>query len=161
MPAAAAWADTTPLPGTRLAGQGPLTWFGLRVYQARLFTPPGFDVREFAKSPFALELTYQRALLGRDIAQRSIAEMRKAGTFTDAQAQRWREAMDAIFPDVRDGDRITGIHRPGQGAAFVVNGRPAGEIADPVFAQLFFAIWLGPNTPEPTLRAQLLGEVRR
>jgi hypothetical protein len=153
-------ADAAPLAGARLSGQGPLTWFGLRVYEARLWVAPGFDAREFARHAFALELTYKRSLRGRDIAGRSLDEMRKAGSFTDAQASRWREAMETIFPDVREGDRIAGIHRPGQGAAFLVNGRPAGEVADAQFAQLFFSIWLAPTTSEPALRAALVGEAR-
>jgi hypothetical protein len=150
----------SPLAGARLTGQGTLTWFGLRVYEARLWTAAGFEPGTFARHPFALDLTYQRALRGRDIAQRSIAEMRNAGPFSDAQALQWRERMEAIFPDVKDGDRITGIHRPGRGAGFLVNGKPAGEIADAQFAQLFFAIWLAPTTSEPGLRAALLGEAR-
>jgi hypothetical protein len=37
---------------------------------------------------------------------------------------------------------------------------PAVMIADPVFASLFFAIWLGPATSQPGLRAAFLGAAR-
>jgi len=57
---------------------------------------------------------------------------------------------------VRKGDRVTGVHRPGQGAAFWVNGRASGEVLDADFARLFFGIWLSPDTSEPRLREALL-----
>jgi hypothetical protein len=144
----------------RLAGQGELTWWGLRVYEARLWTGPGFEADDFARRPFALELTYLRAIKGRDIAARSIEEMRRAGEFTESQAQRWRAQLEALLPDVQPGDRIAGVHRPGKGAAFLVNGRSVGEIEDEAFARLFFAIWLGPATSDRALRAALLGTPR-
>jgi hypothetical protein len=51
---------------------------------------------------------------------------------------------------------VTGIHRPGVGAVFQINGKPGGEIADAQFARLFFGIWLSPTTSEPKLRSALL-----
>ena len=86
---------------------------------------------------------------GAQIARRSIAEMKRTGTFTPEQEARWEAALRGLLPDVSAGDRIAGVHRPDAGAAFLVNGRPVGEIADPQFARLFFAIWLGPATSEP------------
>ena len=138
------------------AGQGSLRWLGLSVYQARLWVAPGFRGARFAEHRFALELRYERAFAAADIARRSLAEMRRAGPIADAEAQRWQLQLQQVLPDVRAGDRILGIHRPGQGAAFVVNGRAQGEIADPRFAARFFGIWLGPATSEPALREALL-----
>jgi hypothetical protein len=148
------------VPAAQLVGRGKLTWFGFEAYDAQLWAPPGFRAADLAQQPFALELRYARSFKGRDIAARSIEEMRRAGRFNSEQAQRWERRLTELLPDVKPGDRITGVHRPGQGAAFVVNGKPAGEIADPAFAELFFAIWLGPNTSQPSLRAALLGEKR-
>ena len=62
-----------------------------------------------------------------------------------------------MFPDVAEGDRISGVHKPGQAARFHVNGRYAGELADGEFARLFFGVWLSPQTSEPALRDALLG----
>ena len=58
---------------------------------------------------------------------------------------------------MRAGDRITGVHLPGEGARFFVNGRLQGELRDADFARLFFGIWLSPRTSEPALREALLG----
>ena len=65
--------------------------------------------------------------------------------------------MEAAFPDVKDGDRLTGRYEPGSGAQFFFNGQPRQRIDDAQFARLFFGIWLSPQTSEPALREQLLG----
>ncbi len=130
--------------------------WGFEVYDARLWTPVGFRHGQYIQFPFALELQYLRKLEGAAIANRSIDEMRRVGSFTDAQAQSWAGAMREFFPDVRQGERITGINLPGVGAEFWVNGRRAGVVKDPTFARLFFGIWLDERTSEPKMRAQLL-----
>lgn len=160
--AVAAAADSgrlAPLAGTRLAGQGLLRFWGLEVYQASLWVGPAFRPESFASQPFALELEYRRAFKAGAIAERSIQEMRRLGSFSEAQAQRWQRALQAALPDVRPGDRIVGLHRPGLGARFEQGGRLLGDVADPEFARLFFAIWLSPGTSEPTLREALLAGV--
>lgn len=130
--------------------------WGFEVYDARLWTPAGFRHSQYAQHPFALELQYLRRLEGSAIASRSIDEMRRVGSFTDAQAQSWQSAMRELFPDVRQGDRIMGVHLPGVGAEFWVNGQRAGLIKDATFARLFFGIWLDERTSEPKMRTQLL-----
>jgi hypothetical protein len=130
--------------------------WGFEVYDARLWTSVGFRHGQYTQFPFALELQYLRKLQGAAIASRSIDEMRRVGSFSDAQAQIWGGAMRELFPDVRQGERITGINLPGVGAEFWVNGQLAGVVKDPAFARLFFGIWLDERTSEPKMRAQLL-----
>ena len=48
------------------------------------------------------------------------------------------------------------VIRPGEAALFFVNGRAVGDVRDARFAQLFFGIWLSPQTSEPRLRESLL-----
>lgn len=138
-------------------GQGRLTFWGLQVYDATLWAAPGFRAQSFDQHALALELSYLRDLEAEDIARVSLEQMRRHGEIAPEQAQRWRAQLAAVLPDVRRGDRLTGLHRPGQGVAFLHNGRPIGEIADGRFARLFFAIWLGEATSEPALRQALLG----
>jgi hypothetical protein len=126
--------------------------WGFEVYDARLWTPRGFRHTQ----AFALELQYLRKLEGSAIASRSIEEMRRVGSFTDAQSQSWLAAMREMFPNVSAGERITGINLPGEGAEFWVNGKRAGIVKDVNFARLFFGIWLDERTSEPKMRAQLL-----
>jgi hypothetical protein len=130
--------------------------WGFDVYDARLWTPRGFRHSLAMQQPFALELQYLRKLEGAAIASRSVEEMRRLGSFTDAQAQSWLTAMRELFPNVSAGERITGINVPGEGAEFWVNGHRVGMVKDVTFARLFFGIWLDERTSEPKMRAQLL-----
>lgn len=145
------------LPGSRLRGEGKLRFFGLGIYQARLWTSSSFRADQALDHPVVLELTYLRDFEGGSIAQRSLDEMRRAGSLSEAQAQRWLAAMRRVFPDVRSGERVTGLHQPGQGVSFWIDGRPLGEIADPEFGRRFLGIWLSPSTSQPGLRLSLLG----
>ena len=146
------------LEGGRLTGQATMKFLGFSVYHARLWTRPGFDAQRLGEQALALELEYLREFRGSAIAERSLQEMRRAASIPAEQAQRWLGQMERIFPDVKSGDRLTGLHLPGEGASFWHNGRLAGRVADPQFARLFFGIWLSPTTSEPDLRLSLLGQ---
>ena len=148
------------VPGSVLAGGYLLRFFGLQVYDARLWAQPNFETTRIGQQPLALELKYLRGLKGRLIAERSLKEMRRHGPISDAQAERWLAEMTRIFPDVQADDKLTGILQPGLGAVFLFNDQPQGQVADPEFARLFFSIWLGTNTSDPNMRAALLGERR-
>ncbi len=153
----AAPSELSALPGARLLGQGRLTFFGLSVYSAKLWVADGFKPDDFLSHPAALELEYARSLVGKLIAERSLVEMKRVGEVPQDKAEPWRAAMTQLFPDVNKGDRITGLHQPGEGMRFFFNGKPRGDIRDAAFARLFTGIWLSPRTSEPKLRQALLG----
>ena len=155
-PEAPAWLRAG-VPGATLVGQGRLTFFGLKVYDARLWAAPGFDAVRFEQQPFALALSYLRGLKGALIAERSLKEMRPLPGFDASREAVWLDRMTELFPDVGDGDTLVGLHLPGVGARFVLNGQVRGQVDDPLFARLFFGIWLSPQTSEPALRQALLG----
>ena len=144
------------LPQAQLVGKGRLTFWGFQVYDARLWANPGFKPQGFASDALALELSYLRGFDSRAVAERSISEMRRSAAISDEQADKWMAAMRGVLPDVKKGDRVMGVHRPGVGASFWMNGKPTGEIRDAEFARLFFGIWLAPTTSEPGLRTALL-----
>ena len=145
------------LPQAQLLGQTRLTVWGFKIYDAQLWVAPGFNADRYASQPLALELTYLRAFDAVDIAERSIKEMRRSAAITDANARQWTREMQRVFPDVKVGDRIMGVHRPGIGASFWVNGKAGGDILDAEFSKLFFGIWLSPKTSEPAMRIALVG----
>lgn len=141
----------------RLAGRGLLRWFGLRVYEATLWVPTsGFDPSRPLQSAFALDLRYERALEGAAIADTSAKEMARLGMGTPARRDEWRDAMRRILPDVRAGDRLTGVHQPGRAVRFFRNDAPIGTVEDPEFGAAFFSIWLDAQTAAPELRSALL-----
>lgn len=142
------------LPGYEAVGSGTLRFFGLRVYDATLWAPRGAWA---SGQPFALELRYARSFDGAATAKRSIEEIRAQRSLPESTLARWEAQLAAIFPDVRDGDRLIGVRVPGEGAAFYQGTRPIGRIADELLADAFFDIWLAPATRAPELRARLLG----
>ena len=144
-------------PAARLSGEGKLRFFGLQVYDIRLWAAGPVVAERWAEQALALEIEYARALVGRLIAERSLDEMKRQGALDTERADRWLADMTRLFPDVQAGDRITGVHRPGVSASFFVNGQARGEVRDAEFARRFFGIWLAPQTSEPGLRDRLLG----
>lgn len=148
------------LPGLRLQGLGRLRFMGLQVYEAHLWVGAAAltgDAADWSGKPFALEVVYRRSLKGGAIAERSLKEMRRQGAPEPAAAERWLGAMRQLFPDVKAGDRLTGLNVPGMGARFFFNGRLLGDVREPAFARAFFGIWLSDKTSEPELRRALLG----
>jgi len=105
---------------------------------------------------FALELEYTRTLYGEKIAIASIDEIKKLGIGTNTQHEQWLTDMKKIFPNVEEGQQLTGIFTPGQPSRFFFNGKPVGDVADPEFGPAFFGIWLHPKTSAPKLRQLLL-----
>ena len=160
------WAQTTGtaptelaavLPAARLQGRARLRFLGLSVYEARLWLGAMPVAADWAAVPFAIEIEYARSLSGSLMADRSLAEMRRQGEMAPDVAERWLTTMRALFPDVRDGDRLVGVHTPGQGARFFLNGSPRVTTLDEAFSRVFFGIWLSPRTSEPAMRTALLG----
>ena len=144
------------LPSAQLLGSGDFTWWGFRLYSARLWTDG--QEQDWAR-PFALELLYHRALTRDSLVQASLQEMQRlGGGVTPQQLANWAQIMETAFTDVRPGMRIAGLYLPGFGCRFYVDGRLTAEVRDAAFARAFFAIWLDPRARDPQLRLRLLGQ---
>jgi Chalcone isomerase-like len=143
----------------KYTGSARLSIWGFEIYQANLWTVGGFSAQDYSQHAFALELEYLRNFSSDAIAKRSIQEMQRVGGFSVTQADQWQAQLRTLIPDVKKGDRITGINRPGLGAGFFVNGQATGEVSNAEFSRLFFGIWLSPKTSEPQLRQSLLGQI--
>jgi hypothetical protein len=141
----------------RLAGQGTFRWFGIAVYDAQLWVGArGYLASAPEAAPFALDLQYARAIEGQKIAEASFEQLEKIKAGTSAQRAAWLLKMRAIFPDVKQGSRLTGVYLPGSGARFYLDGKMLGEVQDAAFARAFFAIWLDPASTVDSLRLALL-----
>jgi hypothetical protein len=139
---------------TKPYSSGTLTWLLFTAYEATLWT----DAPQWSmKAPFALTLTYRMSFSTDELVERTIEELARVAPATPRDAlTRYAAALTRAFPSVKDGDRITALHVPGQAVRFFHNGSPTMEIAEPAFAESFFGIWLSPRTAEPKLRARLL-----
>jgi len=141
----------------RRQGQGRFRWFGLTVYDAEVLSTQPLRDDQWPQQTFGLRLTYARALRGGEIAKSSLQEMEKLGIVPAAQRDAWLQRMTALFPDVNQGDAITGVNLPNRGVRFWRTDRPLGTVDDPAFARAFFSIWLDPKTTAPDLRKSLFG----
>ena len=139
----------------KLAGESRLSYLFWDVYDIRLFTADGSWQD---KRPFALELTYLRDFNGKDIAERSVKEMKGQGISDKAVLERWEKEMKALLPDVEEGDRLTGVADSQGNTQFYYNDEPLGKVEEEAFTDAFFAIWLAENTSEPAVRKALTGE---
>ncbi len=144
--------------GAQFSGSGKLTFFGLDVYESSLWVAPSFKSTGFENYAFALELHYLRNFSADAIAQRSIEEMQRLEPLPEQKSEQWLNALREALPNVKKGDRLIGLHRPGSGVVFWSNGKRSGEVRDAEFARQFFAIWLSPKTSEPKLRRALLAK---
>lgn len=141
------------LPDLRLLGSGEMRWFGFKLYDAALWASGG------SYSPaggFALSLRYARNFDGARLAKASIDEIRRLGERDDARLAHWKDLLLRVFPDVKEGDVITGVKLPDGTARFFHQGRTLPAIEDRALSDAFFAIWLDRRTREPALRARLL-----
>lgn len=146
--------DLTPyMTGVEKVGQADLRVMFWDVYTATLWAPRGVYNK---KKPFALQLDYLRTLKGKDIARVSIEEIRKQGVTDELKLAAWHNQLWRIFPDVKKGDRLTGIRDKNGNTVFIQNGKVIGTVKGIDFTGYFFDIWLGAATSHPGLRAQLL-----
>ena len=145
---------TRDVKGLSVRGEAVLRFFGLKVYDVRLWTQmKPFDHSE----PFAIELVYDMAIKGKDIADRSVKEMRAQGVSDEAKLRRWGDEMAKIFPDIKQGDTLIGVSIPATEARFYNREKLIATIPDAEFAKAFFDIWLSEKTSEPKVRLKLLG----
>jgi hypothetical protein len=65
--------------------------------------------------------------------------------------------LDSWMTDVKTGQRITFIHKPGTGVQVDMNSATKGIIKGDDFAKALFSIWLGTDPPNPEIKSGLLG----
>ena len=146
---------TRDLTGLAVRGGAVMRFIGLKVYDVRLWTP----MKPFTYAdPFVVELVYNMSFSGKDIADRSVQEMRAQGVSDEKKLKRWGDEMAKIFPDIKQGDTLIGVSLPGKEARFYNREKLIATVPDPEFAKAFFDIWLSEKTTEPKLRVKLLGE---
>ena len=78
----------------------------------------------------------------------------------EKQASAFKEPLATLkswMADMKTGQRLTFIHKPGAGITVDVNGSVKGTIKGDDFAKAFLSIWLGANPPNPGLKTGLLG----
>jgi len=67
------------------------------------------------------------------------------------------DMFNGWMADVKTGDRLTFIHKPGAGVLVNVTGTAKGTIKGDDFAKALLSIWLGADPPNPEIKAGMLG----
>lgn len=143
------------LPDLKPLGKGEMRWFGFKLYDASLWASGG------TYSPdggFALSIRYARSFEGYKLAEASIDEIKRLGERDKKRLARWKDILTGVFPDVKEGDVLTGVKMPDGSARFFHQGVELPAIEDRALSDAFFAIWLDARTREPRLRSRLLAE---
>jgi hypothetical protein len=144
----------------RLVGQQRLTYWGFDIYDASLWASTTFEPEAWAKQPLVLTLRYLRDFKGADIAQRSIDEMQGQRSLTPVQRKDWSATLQALMPNVRAGETITGVYQPDKGMQLLHQDRVLGDLSETELAQRFLGIWLAPEASQRQLRQQLLARAQ-
>lgn len=145
-------------------GSGVLSWFGIDVYEAVLYTDSGRFRGLDAQETVALELRYRRSIPAQRLVERTRKEWDRLDRRTRLPEKQtrnaWLERVGSFWPDITAGDLIvTVVSRDGP-TRFYGSGGFIGEIADPEFGPAFLEIWLHPESSRPDLRNELVGQAR-
>lgn len=165
VPAAGRASPAAPPPGLGAAlqevGRGRLAWYGLRVYEASLWSPDGRWSGIEPGRPVALSLAYERDFSRAELIRITVGEFARLGLAGPEARARWSVALAGLWRDVTRGDTITALVTPGGATRFYAGPQLLGAIEDPAFGPAYLAIWLDPRSAVRELRAQLLGLERR
>jgi hypothetical protein len=130
----------------------------IKGYVAALYLGDGVRPEDVLSDvPKRLELQYFYAIAGRDFVgatDRGVGANADAATVARLRAR--IDRLNALYKDVKPGDRYALTYVPGAGTELSLNGQPLGTIEGPDFAAAVFAIWLGSKPLDDSLKSQLL-----
>lgn len=131
----------------------------IKAYVGALYMPAGVAAeRVLDDVPRRLELAYFHAIAAADFAQATAEKMADnvtPETFRELEPRLTR--LNALYRDVRPGDRYALTYLPGQGTTLALNDTPLGTVPGADFAAAVFAIWLGADPIDRGFKAALLG----
>jgi hypothetical protein len=146
--------------GLRLNDVGLMRYrYVIKAYVAALYLGEGVPSAELlADVPKRLEIEYFYGIQAPGFVQatnRGIADNVSPETLAALRPR--IDRLNALYRDVKPGDRYTLTYLPGTGTELALNGTPLGTVEGADFATAVFSIWLGPRAIDASLKAQLLG----
>lgn len=136
-----------------------------RAYVAALYLDGGVPPADVLSDvPKRLELSYFWGIEGADFGKAGdeiLARNVDAETMTRLRPR--LERLNALYEDVKPGDRYSLTYLPGVGTELALNDTRKGVIEGADFAAAYFRIWLGDNPIDASFRDELLhcAEARR
>jgi Chalcone isomerase-like len=130
-----------------------------KAYVAALYLGDGIEPADvLGDVPKRLELSYFWGISGPKFGEAGDEIL--AQNIDPQMLARLRPRLDklnALYEDVRPGDRYSLTYVPGVGTELALNDRPLGVIDGADFGSAYFRIWLGDHPLDTRLRDQLLG----
>lgn len=144
------------IPNARMVGEARYHMLAIALFDAELYATNG----DFAwAQPFALSLTYHRSARQSTLLNRTMSEMSQRGAGSVQSLAPLRAQLARCFPNIVNGDRMTGVSTGPNTAVFYHNGAQRCTIEWPNFRRHFFGIWLdGRDGAAARISAQLRGE---
>ena len=110
-----------------------------------------------ADVPRRLEIEYFWPIPAHRFAEATVAGIeRNADPETLGRLRGRIERLNALYQDVEPGDRYALTYLPGVGTELALNGRRLGVLEGADFSSALFAIWVGEEALDESLRTQLL-----
>jgi chalcone isomerase-like protein len=136
------------------------TAFKVNVYVAALYvakTSSDPNTLLGSNTPSELILQFVRNV-GADDLRKGWSEGFEKNSKDQLPALKERIAMlNGWMADVKTGERLTFVQKPGVGVSVNVNGTVKGTVKGDDFSKAFLSIWLGADPPNPEIKAGLLG----
>lgn len=129
-----------------------------KVYASALYLPEGVDgPRVLDDVPKQLEIAYLVAFRADQFREATREGIRRNVSAQEFERLRPRiDALNALYRDVREGDRYALHYVPGVGTTLVLNGEALGTVEGADFARAVFSIWLGEQPFDARLKERLL-----
>jgi len=130
----------------------------IKAYVAALYLPEGIKPGQVLSDvPKRLELHYLVSIKGSDFSKGAEPTLERNQTPTELARLRKRiDRINAVYRDVKPGDRYALTYLPGQGTELALNGAPLVVIEGADFAAAYFGIWLGRKPIDEKLKRDLL-----
>jgi Chalcone isomerase-like len=130
----------------------------LKAYVAALYVGNGIGPGEVLDDvPKRLELSYFWSISGPKFGKAGdeiLAQNVDAQTL--ARLRPRLDRLNALYQDVKPGDRYSLTYVPGVGTELALNDKPLGVVDGADFGAAYFRIWLGDRPLDAKLRDQLL-----
>jgi hypothetical protein len=130
----------------------------IKAYVAAVYLPEGVApdkvLDDVAKR---LEISYLVSIKGPDFAKGAEPVLRRNQAAEELSRLRSRiDHLNAIYRDVKPGDRYALTYLPGRGTELSLNGVPLTVIQGADFAKAYFGVWLGREPIDARLKRELL-----
>lgn len=151
--------------GTRLVlnGAGIRKRLFVKVYVGALYLPqPESDAEQAIGLPGAKRVLMH--FVYDEVAKTKITAGWDRGFEANLGAEAYRQMrprldrFNAMFEDMRAGDRIELTYLPRQGTRVSVRGKEQGVVEGEDFAQSLMRVWLGDEPADPGLKRAMLGQ---